>query len=127
MAITPNKLRKLKRLKDESTLRNRQAKEASAALAAYEYECFSEMEDSNVDSMNTYGHLFVRISKDYAQIQDRDAFVEWAQDNEPELLQDKERKVELDKLVREKLHNGEELPPGVGFYTKHNIHVRKAS
>lgn len=127
MAITPNKLRKLKKLKDTATLRNRQAKEATAALAAFESECFEEMDASDVDSMKTYGHVFVRVTKDYAQVQDRDAFVEWAKENEPELVQDKERKVELDKLVREKLDNGEALPPGVGFYTKHTISVRKAT
>lgn len=127
MAITPNKLRRLKKLKDEASLRNKQAKEATAKLNAFEAECFEGMEDADVDSMKTYGHLFVRVTKDYAQIQDRDAFVAWAQANEPELVQEKERKVELDKLVREKLDNGEALPPGVGFYTKRTISVRKAT
>lgn len=126
MAITPNKLRKLKKLKDTAALRNKQAKEATAAKDAFEAECFTEMSDSDVDSMKTYGHLFVRSSKDFAQIQDRGAFVAWAAENEPALVQEKERKVELDKLVREKLDNGETLPPGVGYYTKSTISVRKA-
>lgn len=82
------------------------------------------MEQEGVDSLKADGTLFVPASTIYAQIQDREAFIEWALANEAELTERKERKELLNALVRERIDNGEALPPGVGFFTREYISQR---
>lgn len=60
----------------------------------------------------------------YGTNQDRSEFVAWAEENEPELVETKERAALLNALVRAKLDDGEPLPPGVGWYSRQHISIR---
>lgn len=93
----------------------------------HEAKTFERMAQEKTESQRVDGVLWTPQSTIYSTIQDRAAFIEWAKDYAGEtLIEHKERKGELHKLVREKLDNGEGLPPGVGFYTKDYI-SRRAS
>jgi len=118
-------LQRLRRLKDESTALNKKAKDKSAELEQHQARVYARMESEDVESIRFNGRNFIRVEpQPYASIQDRDAFVEWARNNDPSLVSEKEEKRLLNQLVRERLDNGEELPPGIGFYTKEIISVR---
>jgi len=118
-------LQRLRKLKDEQTSANKKAKDAAAALEQHQARVYSRMESEEVDSMKIGGRNFVRMEPQaYAVIQDRGAFVDWARSNDPSLVAEKEEKGLLNQLVRERIDNGEELPPGIGFYTKEIVSVR---
>lgn len=116
----------LKKLKDtESTLKARWDK-AKRDREIWERKVFDRMDGEETDSQKTRGSLFVRSQTIYAKVQDRQAFVDWAKTNDPDLIQDKERGQELNALVRACLDDQSELPPGIGFYTRDTVAVRKA-
>ena len=91
---------------------------------AWERHCLERMRDSDTESHKTRGTLFSPVTKQYASVQDRGEFVEWALSNEPELVAYKERAAELNALVRQLLDDGEVLPPGIGFYDREYISQR---
>jgi hypothetical protein len=67
----------------------------------------------------------VTASTVYAQVQDKQALIEWAQENDDELVSLAPRKALLNQKVRECLDNGEPLPPGLGAYEKEYISQRQ--
>lgn len=85
------------------------------------------MEAEEAENHKTRGTLFSPVKKQFASIQDRDEFIKWALDNDPDLVQYKERSAELNALVRARLDDGEPLPPGVGFYDREYISQRASS
>lgn len=117
-------LRKLKREYSEAKRVSDTAKERFEAAQA---RLLERMEAEEVDSLRADGTTFSPVEKVYASVQDRTDFVAWARDNEPELIEDRERKELLNALVRERLDNGEPLPPGVGHYPRTYISMRNAS
>lgn len=106
----------------ESTLKDLKAKAVQA-----EQDLFERMEQEHVESIKTNGVLYVPVETNYGQVQDRAAFVEWAEDEMPELLERKERKKLVNELIRERLDAGDEIPPGLGFYTKEYVSQRGSS
>jgi hypothetical protein len=119
-------LRRLKRLKDESSTANAKARAATEALNKFQAKVFARMEAEEVDSMKVSGRNFVRSTTEYASIQDRDAFLVWARENDHSLYAEREERRLLNQLVRERLDNGEELPPGIGFYVREIVSVKAA-
>lgn len=118
---------RLRRLKEESTKLNAQARQKTAELNQFQAKVYARMEAEEIDGLKVNGVNFVRVApQPYASIQDRDAFIEWARDNDASLVSEKEEKRLLNALVRERVDNGEELPPGIGFYTKEIISVTAA-
>ncbi len=116
------KLRVRKRNADAS---QKQADSKKRLHKDWERHCLDRMEAEEAENHKTRGTLFSPVAKQYAQIQDREAFVEWALANEPELVQYKERSAELNALVRAALDDADELPPGVGFYVRSYISQRQ--
>ena len=89
-------------------------------------QVFEHMEYNRIEGMKVDGTNFVPTTTIYAQVQDSDSFVAWAEEHDPTLLEPKPRKDPLNELVREKLDNGESLPPGLGFNPKQVISQRAA-
>lgn len=117
------KLRELKSSKDEAKAEyeslNKQFKAAQQAL-------IDRMEDTGTEGLKVAGTNFVPTKTIYGQIQDRTAFIEWAQENEPELIEHRERKELLNELARELLNDGEPFPPGMSFRVQEYISQRAA-
>lgn len=127
-----NKLReeltKLRAMKIKATELNKQADEAKRDRDDQERLCLELMEAAdNTESLRFNGTLFsAQRDKSFAVIQDRAAFTEWAKANAPDLVREVENKTPLNQLVKAALDDGEELPPGIGFYTKESISMRSS-
>lgn len=120
-------LRKLAKLRRERDELKRRFDAADAKFKEHRTHVFHRMQAEETESMKVAGTLYVAYEDPMATVQDREAFVEWAKDNAPELVQLTERKRVLNELVRERLDNGEPLPPGIGLDVKEKISMRAAS
>lgn len=100
--------------------------ELKAARKRHEYLLFRYMKDRPrpIEGQKVDGSNFVPAATQYAVVQDLDAFVEWAKQHDESLIKEAARDGELNALVRERLDNGEPLPPGIGFYDREYISVR---
>lgn len=87
---------------------------------------YDRMRAEEVDGLKYRGTNFVPASTEYAQVQDAPAFMVWARENQPELLEEKPRKQLLNELIREHLDNGTPLPPGLTFYVREYVSQRNA-
>jgi len=89
-------------------------------------ELMERMENDSVEGLKVDGVNFVPTETIYGKVDDRREFVEWAKENMPELLEEKERKDVLNETVRQMLDDGEILPPGIGFTVREYISQRAA-
>lgn len=118
-------LLRLKRLKDEYAELNRQRDDVRRELDMQQAAVYAYMEEYDIESMKVDDLTFIRTApREFATVQDREAFVEWAMRNDASLVAMKEEKRLLNQLVRERIDNGEELPPGIGFYTREIVSIR---
>lgn len=116
-------LREMKLARDEAKA---QYEDLDKQFKSAQAELLERMEEEGCEGTKVDGTNFVPTKTIYGQVQDRSAFVEWAQENEPELLEPKERKELINELVRQKLDDGEPLPPGLNFRVQEYISQRAA-
>lgn len=117
-------LRKLRALKLRKIEAKAAADKAADEHAMHEALVWERMEDENTTAQRTDEITFGAQDRVFAQIVDRDKFNEWAEQNDEMLLEKRERKADLNALVRRRLDDDEPLPPGVGFYHKRYISQR---
>jgi hypothetical protein len=103
---------KLRKLREAELALKKRKDTATANREKQERKVFGMMDKTT--SITVEGKRYTRVTTDYSVIQDREAFVKWAQENDPSLVKYVEQKAEVHKLVRERLDNGEGLPPGLG-------------
>lgn len=108
---------------------DRQAKAAKQDHDIFEAELFQELTETNTYGIKQADARYDLKSTIYANVQDREEFVAWCQDNgmDDVLLGLKEEKARLNEIVRAAIDNNEELPPGVGWYSKNYISITEAS
>lgn len=116
----------LRKRRAEYDRKRKSAEAAEDVFKKAQARLYERMEAESVQSMKVDGTLFVRSETAYATTQDREAFVEWAENHDSGLIEMKERAALLNQLIREKLDNGEELPPGVGYYVRQVVSQRAA-
>ncbi len=121
----------LDRLKLKATELNAEAKAAARDRDRHQAACIERLEDPDDGNAQSWrsndGTLFsLNPSQEYATVQDRSEFVAWALENAPDLVDYRERGDKLTSLVRAALDDSEPLPPGVGFYSKQSISVRRS-
>ena len=97
---------------------------ADHAFKMKQAEVYERMDEDGIESMKVEGVNYVRSATAYGSVQDRDAFVEWAKEHDDSLVEYKERAALINELVRERIDNEEELPPGLGFYTRELVQQR---
>jgi hypothetical protein len=107
------------RAKKEADDAERAFKEAQMAL-------YERMEHEDIGSLKVGNINFVRAETAYGTVQDRAAFVKWALEERPELVEHRERAALINELVRESLNDGTPLPPGLGFYVRQYVSQRSA-
>jgi hypothetical protein len=146
---------RLAKLKRESSDANKAAKEKTKTFKDNQRKVLDRMRNDDVESLKSAGTLFSPVSKEYATIEDRSEFVRWALENsepianfieafgdcndddepldeliqaihETSFVQLREHADPLNALVRERLDDGQTLPPGVGFRTDEYISLRKS-
>lgn len=113
----------LKRKRDDAKAEYEACKQEHAQA---EIEFLERMAHEGSEGIKAEGINFVPAKTPYAQVQDRTEFVRWAQDNDPELIEPRERKELINALVRRHIDDGEPLPPGIGFYIKEYVSQRAA-
>lgn len=91
-------------------------------------EVFSLMRERGLLTVKSEDASYSRKSTIYGHVQDRDAFVQWVKDSglDEELLVQKEKGQPLNELVRSMIDNGEELPPGLGFYAREYVSITES-
>lgn len=119
-------LRALRKAKQDRDTAKQKFEDADSAFRQLQFKVMERMKQKGVESMKLDGTLFVPTETVYAQIQDRAEFVAWAEEHDDELVEPKERKEILNSLVRQRLDDGEPLPPGVTFYVREYISQRAA-
>jgi len=118
-----HELRDLKAARDDA---KEAFEDAEATFKDKQRALLERMDDEGCESQRVDGTTFTPVKQQYGTVQDREAFVEWAEANDPELIERKERGSLLNQLVRERLDNGQGLPEGVGFYTREYISMRNS-
>jgi hypothetical protein len=118
--------RQLKKLREERDAAKSVFEDTDRAYKVAMDHLYQRMEAGSVDGLKVDGVSFVPSETVYANVQDREAFVSWAKENDEQLIEDKERKALLNAAVRERLDNGETLPDGVGFYVRESISLRSS-
>lgn len=99
---------------------------AKTDLDTWRAHCYERMEDEDVESIRTGGHLFTRNEPTwYATVQDRTALHAWLKVHRPAALQTREVDKLLNRLVRDAQEDGRPLPPGLGGYPRKIVAVKK--
>jgi hypothetical protein len=117
---------KLRDLKERRDALKGDYEDADKEFKAAEFELLERMEAEDCDGIKVGGTNFVPTETVYAQIQDRSEFIEWAEVQNDELIEPRERKALLNQFVREQLDNGKPLPPGLNFYVRRVVSQRAA-
>jgi hypothetical protein len=93
-------------------------------LAAIERVMLETLEAIDLDSVVTGGYRYTRSPAPYPKIEDRPALLAWVSETMPELLTVNAQT--LGAVTKQRLEQGEALPPGVSVYLKETIARRKA-
>lgn len=101
------------------------AEEAQRRFKTAQAAVFRRMEDENAGTRYLDGVRFTPASTTYHVMQNRQAFVEWAKTNEPELIEQRERKGLCNAKARECIDNNEAFPPGLGSYDREYISISR--
>jgi hypothetical protein len=122
------RLAQLKLAKQNYRAAQELADQLKADHDAEQAEVFSIMRDRKLLTHKAEDASYSRKSTIYGHVQDRDAFVEWCRQNEldSDILVLKEKGQPLNELVRSRIDNGEELPPGIGFYAREYISITES-
>lgn len=86
---------------------------------------WEHMDASGVSSITVDGVQFTRKSTIFGSVADKSAFIEWAEENAPDLVAPAPRKALVNELVRQKIDNGEDLPPGLNFFARQYVSQTK--
>lgn len=116
-------LRRLKQVKEETYKANERAKLefVEAQTAILEYMEKEGLEGTKVDGIN-----FVPAKTIYGGVTDRAKFVEWAEENEPSILEPKERKDQMNEMARRLADDGQPPPPGFDIRVTEYVSQRAA-
>lgn len=120
-------LRELRRLKEIAEAAGRVKRDADSAFKLAQWSCLDRMEREETSGIRDTktGYLFTLTPKDKFNVNDREAFVQWALDNEPDLVEYREIGSTLNALGRAALDNNRPLPPGVDHFPDPYISQRK--
>lgn len=102
--------------------------QAKKEVGRLEFETYNRMLDEGFEpgesSVKIDGVLYEPHSQPFAQVTNKKLLLEYLEGNTSILIAKNPSKAELNQLVREKLDNGEELPPGLSWYEKTRIGAR---
>jgi hypothetical protein len=117
----------LRQLRDGFDAADSRAKSAKQVYEDAQRKFFERLEAEGIGSIKVDGVNFVPQTTIYGQVQDREAFLAWAETADEALVETRERKALINELVREAIENGDPLPPGLGFYQKDYVSQRVAT
>lgn len=100
-----------------------EAKRIRGDYEAVEHDLFDALENAGMRQMRTEWGLFTLNDLAWAHVTDPEAARAWADQQLPDLLSLNQAR--LSKIVRDRLKEGGELPPGVDFRTSRKITWRR--
>lgn len=119
-------IRELARLRAEYVSAKAAADEAKLAYDIAHQALWERMDATEVHGVKIDGTNYIfNQPKPYGTVADKAEFVRWALENAPELVEYEPRQALVNERVRQAIDNGEELPPGVNFYTKKTVSQRQ--
>jgi hypothetical protein len=116
MITLEEEIRSVRALRRDYEEKRTAADEAEAAWKKARLALWERMDATGVKSINIDSRTASAKSTIYGTISDKAKFIEWAEENAPELVAPAPRKGLVNELVRQRLDNNEELPPGVNWY-----------
>ncbi len=124
------RLVRLAELKNEKDDAKKMFSDKEAAFKAYERETHKLMEVQDVKTVKIDGlGTFTRSERTYCKVlaESEEEFVSWAEEEgvADELVKRKFETKRLNALVKERLENGDDLPPGVDVTPTPYISIRK--
>lgn len=105
---------------------NKDAQDAAVEADLAEEALLDALDAMGLESVRIDGVHYSAKETKYAQITDRDELMAWLRESpeaDEDLVQIKPVARNLNELVRSKLANGEELPPGVTFRPKRYVSI----
>lgn len=126
MTTLAQDLKELKRLKKVKEEAKQASTDAELEFRVFQNQVYERMIREEADSQKTDGTLFVRQTTPYGVINDLEAFMAWARENEPELIYDTFLKSRLNEMAKLNLDDGVPLPPGMALNVKEYVAQRKA-
>jgi hypothetical protein len=128
MTYLSDDLRELVFRKRQLAILSRRKKELELRVLRLEHSCYDRMEKEGFagddDSIKVDGVLHLPRRTTYADVQDKKLLIEYLLEHDEGLIDQALRKKELNKLVRTRLDNHQELPPGLGYHDKTYISTR---
>lgn len=76
--------------------------------------------------VTTGGYTFVQTFTPHAEVRDREAWTEWAEEHAPDLLKTETRQQATDDFVRRLLEDGHAPPPGLAWVSVEKLSQRAA-
>lgn len=132
MSTLGDDLDRLALLTKREKVLSRRLKEANARRVALEHDVYDRMVgegwEPGKSTLNRNGVKFRPTNTTFAVIQDADKLREWLLDQDGDdladagIVEDSFKKGELNRIVRTKLDNGEQLPPGLGYFDRTGVH-----
>lgn len=123
--VTPARLAELRRLKAEYRRLDKEYKVAKGAHDEFQRELFEDMREEGHLTLKMDDATYSRKATIYAHVQDREKFHEWLVVNglDQEFLRQTEESQRLNEFVRGLVDNSEELPEGLGMYSREYISI----
>ena len=119
--------REFRRLRLDYEEKKRAADAAKKELDRAHQALWDRMDATEVHGITIGGRKFVyNKPKVYGTVVDKTAFTEWAAENAPHLIAKAPLEGRINEFVRLAVDNGEEMPPGLNWYTKETVADRKA-
>lgn len=115
-------LRWLKTRKDRSS---KVSKQREATYKEFERDVYHYMERNRLDGVKSEGFTFGTRSTTMGNVFDQDAFEAWLAENDllDDYLRKEPQKARINELVRERLDNQQELPPGVNAHAREYVSI----
>lgn len=119
----PQRLAELARLREQYRAEQAVADATKAEHDRLQKILHEDMKEAGLLTIGTDTDTFTRKSTYYAQVENQDEFIAWAESEGllEEFTETAAVKGRLNELVRQRLQDGETLPPGLGFYSKDYI------
>lgn len=119
----PQRLAELARLREQYRAEQAVADATKAEHDRLQKILHEDMKEAGLLTIGTDTDTFTRKSTYYAQVENQDEFIAWAESEGllEEFTETAAVKGRLNELVRQRLQDGEMLPPGLGFYSKDYI------
>lgn len=119
------RLEELHRLKERASRSDKIAKERKQRAKDAEIDLFHYMQRNGLDAVAAGGHMFAPRSTTLGVVNDQAAFEQWLMENDlyDEYIRTEPQKARLNEMIRERIDNQQELPPGTNAYAKEYISI----